>query len=70
MCVALSLAVSLRPSLTFASARPALRSPTIMIAWGIVMTLMSLVTNYTGLLIARFFLGALGPRLGASPSLL
>ncbi|TNY21946.1 putative MFS nicotinic acid transporter Tna1 [Rhodotorula diobovata] len=37
--------------------RPSRFIPTIMIAWGIVMTLMSLVTNYTGLLIARFFLG-------------
>ncbi|BGP47719.1 hypothetical protein JCM10450v2_003584 [Rhodotorula kratochvilovae] len=37
--------------------RPSRFIPAIMISWGIVMTLMSLVTNYTGLLIARFFLG-------------
>ncbi|GAA5837962.1 hypothetical protein JCM9279_004084 [Rhodotorula babjevae] len=37
--------------------RPSRFIPAIMIAWGIVMTLMSLVTNYAGLLAARFFLG-------------
>jgi hypothetical protein len=30
---------------------------TIMLGWGIVMTLTSLVTNFTGIVIARVFLG-------------
>ncbi|KAF2733828.1 MFS general substrate transporter [Polyplosphaeria fusca] len=37
--------------------RPSIWLPTIMVAWGIVMTLMGTVQNYTGLLIARIFLG-------------
>lgn len=37
--------------------RPSIWLPSIMVAWGIVMTLMGLVQNYTGLLIARIFLG-------------
>lgn len=37
--------------------RPSLWLPSIMVAWGIVMTLMGLVQNYHGLLAARIFLG-------------
>lgn len=37
--------------------RPSVWLPTIMVAWGIVMTLMGIVQNYSGLLAARFFLG-------------
>jgi MFS family permease len=37
--------------------RPSVWLPSIMVAWGTVMTLMGLVTNYHGLLIARIFLG-------------
>lgn len=37
--------------------RPSVWLPTIMIAWGLVMTLMGIVKNYHGLLIARIFLG-------------
>ncbi|GAB0137837.1 hypothetical protein EsDP_00006090 [Epichloe bromicola] len=37
--------------------RPSRWLPTIMVAWGLVMTLMGLVRNYHGLLIARIFLG-------------
>ncbi|KAK4984727.1 hypothetical protein LTR66_008395 [Elasticomyces elasticus] len=37
--------------------RPSIWLPTIMVAWGIVMTLMGLVQNYHGLLSARIFLG-------------
>jgi len=37
--------------------RPSLWLTVIMIAWGVVMTLMGVVTNYTGLLIARMALG-------------
>lgn len=37
--------------------RPSRWLPTIMVAWGLVMTLMGLVRNYHGLLIARVFLG-------------
>ena len=37
--------------------RPSVWLPSIMIAWGTVMTLMGLVQNYHGLLIARVFLG-------------
>ncbi|KAF2114154.1 major facilitator superfamily domain-containing protein [Lophiotrema nucula] len=37
--------------------RPSIWLPSIMVAWGIVMTLMGIVQNYTGLLIARTFLG-------------
>lgn len=38
--------------------RPSIWLPAIMVAWGIVMTLMGIVQNYHGLLIARLFLGA------------
>jgi len=37
--------------------RPSIWLPAIMVAWGIVMTLMGVVQNYKGLLIARLFLG-------------
>lgn len=37
--------------------RPSIWLPTIMVAWGIVMTLMGIVQNYEGLLTARIFLG-------------
>lgn len=37
--------------------RPSIWLPSIMVAWGIVMTLMGIVQNYSGLLAARFFLG-------------
>jgi MFS family permease len=37
--------------------RPSRWLPTIMVAWGLVMTLMCLVNTYQGLLIARVFLG-------------
>lgn len=38
--------------------RPSIYLPTIMVAWGIVMTLMGIVTNYGGLLACRLILGA------------
>lgn len=31
--------------------------PIIMLAWGVIITLTGLVTNYTGLVISRIFLG-------------
>lgn len=37
--------------------RPSVWLPTIMVAWGLVMTLMGIVKDYHGLLIARLFLG-------------
>jgi sugar phosphate permease len=37
--------------------RPSIWLPSIMVAWGIVMTLMGIVQDYHGLLIARIFLG-------------
>ncbi|KAG9313544.1 major facilitator superfamily domain-containing protein [Chiua virens] len=37
--------------------RPSIWIPTIMVAWGVVMTLMCLVKTYQGLLVARVFLG-------------
>ena len=37
--------------------RPSIWLPLIMVAWGIVMTLMGIVQSYTGLLLARLFLG-------------
>jgi sugar phosphate permease len=37
--------------------RPSIWLPTIMVAWGIVMTLMGIVKSYEGLLVARVFLG-------------
>ena len=56
--------------------RPSIWLPTIMVAWGIVMTLMGIVQSYEGLLIARIFLGVteagyvlfLEPRLTIFPS--
>lgn len=37
--------------------RPSIWMPSIMLGWGIVMTLMGLVRNFRELAIARFFLG-------------
>ena len=37
--------------------RPSIWLPSIMIVWGVVMTLMGIVQNYHGLLVARLFLG-------------
>ncbi|KAH8703055.1 MFS nicotinic acid transporter Tna1 [Talaromyces proteolyticus] len=37
--------------------RPSIWLPSIMVAWGVVMTLMGVVQNYAGLLTARIFLG-------------
>jgi MFS family permease len=37
--------------------RPSVWLPSIMVAWGVVMTLMGIVHNYAGLLAARIFLG-------------
>ncbi|KAJ5094408.1 hypothetical protein N7456_010269 [Penicillium angulare] len=37
--------------------KPSIWLPSIMVAWGIVTTLMGIVQNYSGLLAARFFLG-------------
>ena len=37
--------------------RPSIWLPTIMVAWGVVMTLMGIVQSYHGLLVARIFLG-------------
>lgn len=37
--------------------RPSIWLPSIMVSWGLVMTLMGIVQNYHGLLIARLFLG-------------
>lgn len=37
--------------------RPSRWLPAIMVCWGVVMTLMGIVQNYHGLLIARLFLG-------------
>jgi hypothetical protein len=37
--------------------RPSVWLPTIMVAWGIVMTCMGTVDNFAGLLTARLFLG-------------
>jgi MFS family permease len=37
--------------------RPSRWLPTIMVAWGTVMTLMGIVQNFNGLLITRIFLG-------------
>ncbi|WDK21992.1 major facilitator superfamily transporter [Colletotrichum graminicola] len=37
--------------------RPSVWLPTIMVSWGVVMTLMGIVQNYQGLLAARVFLG-------------
>jgi hypothetical protein len=37
--------------------RPSIWLPSIMVAWGVVMTLMGIVQSYEGLLVARIFLG-------------
>ncbi len=37
--------------------RPSIWLPAIMVAWGVVMTLMGIVQNFKGLLTARIFLG-------------
>jgi len=37
--------------------RPSIWLPSIMVAWGVVMTLMGIVKDYEGLLVARIFLG-------------
>jgi len=37
--------------------RPSIWLPSIMVAWGMVMTLMGIVQNYHGLLLCRLFLG-------------
>ena len=37
--------------------RPSIWLPSIMVSWGVVMTLMGIVQNFNGLLIARIFLG-------------
>lgn len=37
--------------------RPSRWLPLIMVSWGLVMTLMGIVKNYHGLLVARLFLG-------------
>ncbi|GAA6062195.1 hypothetical protein JCM10212_006476 [Sporobolomyces blumeae] len=37
--------------------RPSIYIPCLMVAWGIVMTLMGIVKGFTGLAVARFFLG-------------
>lgn len=37
--------------------RPSRWLPTIMVAWGVVMTLMGIVRSYRGLLATRIFLG-------------
>ncbi|KAG5297267.1 high-affinity nicotinic acid transporter [Histoplasma ohiense] len=44
-------------NLILARMRPSIWLPLIMIAWGLVMTLMGIVQNYHGLLISRIFLG-------------
>ena len=50
-------AVEVPSNLLLKKLRPSVWLPTIMVAWGIVMTLMGIVKNYHGLLIARIFLG-------------
>ena len=37
--------------------RPSVWMPSIMLAWGIVLTLMGIITDFRGLVISRFFLG-------------
>ncbi|KXX76189.1 High-affinity nicotinic acid transporter [Madurella mycetomatis] len=44
-------------NLVLKKVRPSIWLPTIMVAWGVVMTLMGIVTDYGGLLTARIFLG-------------
>ncbi|KKZ61720.1 hypothetical protein EMCG_03749 [[Emmonsia] crescens] len=44
-------------NLVLSKMRPSIWLPLIMIAWGLVMTLMGIVHNYNGLLISRIFLG-------------
>ncbi|RPA85958.1 MFS general substrate transporter [Ascobolus immersus RN42] len=51
------VAAEIPSNLMMKKTRPSLWITIIMLAWGVVMTLMGLVTNYTGLLIARMALG-------------
>ncbi|PGH15077.1 hypothetical protein AJ79_02603 [Helicocarpus griseus UAMH5409] len=44
-------------NLVLAKLKPSIWLPTIMVGWGLVMTLMGIVRNYHGLLTARVFLG-------------
>ncbi|PYH88916.1 MFS general substrate transporter [Aspergillus ellipticus CBS 707.79] len=44
-------------NLVLQKVRPSIWIPSLMVAWGVVMTLTGIVTNYRGLLIARLFLG-------------
>jgi len=50
--------------------KPHVWLPAIMIAWGLVMTLMGLVRSFTGLLVARFFLGLTEAGLYITPVLI
>ncbi|TVY84627.1 putative transporter [Lachnellula suecica] len=50
-------AVEVPSNLMLRKLRPSVWLPTIMVAWGIVMTLMGIVQSYHGLLVARLFLG-------------
>lgn len=51
------VAAEIPSNLMMKKTRPSLWITIIMVAWGVCMTLMGLVTNYTGLLIARMALG-------------
>ncbi|KAL2869603.1 major facilitator superfamily domain-containing protein [Aspergillus lucknowensis] len=51
------VAFELPSNLLLKKLRPSRLLPSLMVAWGIVMTLMGIVTNYHGLLISRLFLG-------------
>ncbi|KAL6237831.1 hypothetical protein BDW75DRAFT_248305 [Aspergillus navahoensis] len=51
------VAFELPSNLLLKKLRPSRLLPLLMVAWGIVMTLMGIVQNYHGLLIARLFLG-------------
>ncbi|KAL4964238.1 major facilitator superfamily domain-containing protein [Aspergillus stella-maris] len=51
------VALELPSNLLLKKLRPSRLLPLLMVAWGIVMTLMGIVKNYHGLLIARLFLG-------------
>jgi hypothetical protein len=44
--------------------KPSIFIPAIMVLWGIVMTTMGLVHNFSGLAAARFFLGVAEVRIG------
>ncbi|CAG8445702.1 5579_t:CDS:10 [Diversispora eburnea] len=45
-------------NIILAKTKPSIWIPTIMVGWGVAMTLMALVTNFQQLMTARFFLGA------------